>query len=294
MDLEKCGKYIADKRVKAGLTQKELAEKIGVTDKAVSKWETGRGFPDSSLLPQLAGALGVTAAELLSGEDAPRSGERENGGSAAEEALHCSNKTRRTILGAILTVLGVGIASLPFYAATAAHGPTVGAAIIIGAAAAAVGIFLLAAKNNPINRISLRAAEITALALSVCAVAAEIPSFGVIMKFGAPEGESAHIVTCSYFSLLPYGYGIITPFFTAIISVITALLGALLLFAKPGGRLGGACFVCGIFAAVLSVVHAVFFFGTLTAQSALVTLLLIFSAVMRGFARRKQRRAAGE
>ena len=52
----------------AGLTQRQLAERIGVTDKAVSKWETGRGLPDVTLVKPLARALGVSVAELLSGE----------------------------------------------------------------------------------------------------------------------------------------------------------------------------------------------------------------------------------
>ena len=55
-------------REKKGMTQLELAEKIGVTDKAVSKWETAKGLPDIALLEPLAAALGVSAAELLSGE----------------------------------------------------------------------------------------------------------------------------------------------------------------------------------------------------------------------------------
>ncbi|BDF66715.1 hypothetical protein CE91St43_06870 [Oscillospiraceae bacterium] len=55
-------------REKKGYTQKQLADRLGVSDKAVSKWETGRGLPDLSLLEPLAQALGVSVAELLSGE----------------------------------------------------------------------------------------------------------------------------------------------------------------------------------------------------------------------------------
>ena len=68
MDLHKTGKFIADLRRQRGLTQKGLAEQIGVTDKAVSRWETGRGFPDISFLPTLAGVLGVSVSELVMGE----------------------------------------------------------------------------------------------------------------------------------------------------------------------------------------------------------------------------------
>ena len=51
------------------MTQQQLAESIGVSDKAVSKWETGRGYPDISLIEPLAEALGVSIIELFSGED---------------------------------------------------------------------------------------------------------------------------------------------------------------------------------------------------------------------------------
>lgn len=63
------GAMIKRLREEKGLTQAELAEKIFVTDKAVSKWETGRGYPDISLVENLAKALGVSVIELLSGEN---------------------------------------------------------------------------------------------------------------------------------------------------------------------------------------------------------------------------------
>lgn len=62
------GAAIKALREKKGLTQKQLAETVLVSDKAVSKWETGKGLPDISLLEPLAQALGVSVAELLSGE----------------------------------------------------------------------------------------------------------------------------------------------------------------------------------------------------------------------------------
>ena len=55
-------------REKRSLTQRALAEAVGVTDKAISKWESGRGLPDISLVEPLAAALGVSVAELLTGE----------------------------------------------------------------------------------------------------------------------------------------------------------------------------------------------------------------------------------
>lgn len=62
------GETIRTLREKQGLTQKALAELLAVSDKTVSKWETGRGLPDITLLQPLAGALRVSLAELLNGE----------------------------------------------------------------------------------------------------------------------------------------------------------------------------------------------------------------------------------
>ena len=68
MDSYVTGAVIRRIREKQGLTQLQLAEKINVSDKTVSKWETAKGFPDISLIESLAAALGVSVIELMSGE----------------------------------------------------------------------------------------------------------------------------------------------------------------------------------------------------------------------------------
>lgn len=65
MNQEDIGKLIYNARKKKNMTQKELAKKIGVTNKAISKWENGRGMPDYSLFQPLCDALDITASELL-------------------------------------------------------------------------------------------------------------------------------------------------------------------------------------------------------------------------------------
>lgn len=68
MNQEKIGKFIAENRKLKKMTQVELAEKLGVSDRSVSKWENGRCMPDLSLFEQLCNELGITINELLSGE----------------------------------------------------------------------------------------------------------------------------------------------------------------------------------------------------------------------------------
>ena len=69
MDLIKIGKYIAEKRKALGLTQKQLAEQLGMSDKSVSKWERGICLPDVSVYMELCGILGISINEFLAGED---------------------------------------------------------------------------------------------------------------------------------------------------------------------------------------------------------------------------------
>ena len=68
MDQVKIGKFIADCRKQNQLTQMQLAEKLGITDRAISKWETGKALPDSSIMLELCDVLKITVNDLLSGE----------------------------------------------------------------------------------------------------------------------------------------------------------------------------------------------------------------------------------
>ncbi len=68
MDQIKIGKFIAECRKKNNLTQMQLAEKLNITDRAISKWENGKGMPDSSIMLDLCAELKISVNELLSGE----------------------------------------------------------------------------------------------------------------------------------------------------------------------------------------------------------------------------------
>ena len=68
MEQEKIGKFILEIRKQKGLPQKELAEKIGVSDKTISKWECGNSIPDTTYLESLCNSLDISVNELLSGQ----------------------------------------------------------------------------------------------------------------------------------------------------------------------------------------------------------------------------------
>ena len=68
MEQQKIGKFIHDLRKEKDLTQKQLADLVGISDKTISKWETGRGIPDTAIMNELCQVLGISINELLSGE----------------------------------------------------------------------------------------------------------------------------------------------------------------------------------------------------------------------------------
>lgn len=68
MDQIKIGRFIAERRKMNNMTQMQLAERLNVTDRAVSKWETGKNLPDSSIMPELCRELGISINDLIYGE----------------------------------------------------------------------------------------------------------------------------------------------------------------------------------------------------------------------------------
>lgn len=119
MNPEKTGKYIAERRKAMGMTQKELAEKIAVSDKAISKWECGNGLPDITRVKDLCIALEINVNELLSGEalsDSEYSLKAEENIMALikDNEKQKSNNRVQYIVGAVLApilmcLLGIGI-----------------------------------------------------------------------------------------------------------------------------------------------------------------------------------------
>lgn len=97
------GKTIKELRERKKMTQKELAEKISVSDKTVSKWETKKGLPDIGIIEELAGALGVSVAQLLTGDL------HENGNPSANMRKMCFYVC--PVCGNIITSVGQGVFS---------------------------------------------------------------------------------------------------------------------------------------------------------------------------------------
>ena len=109
LDQKKTGTFISDMRKEKGLTQKQLAQEVGVSDKAISKWENGRGMPDTSLMPDLCRVLGININELLSGErlseDAYNGKAEDNMVKLIKDSENVRKEARSSALGTIIGVL---------------------------------------------------------------------------------------------------------------------------------------------------------------------------------------------
>lgn len=113
------GRFISECRKEKGFTQKELAEKLSVTDKAVSKWETGRSAPDISLLMSLSEILDVTVTEILQGERIQKESFPEISDAVIVKTIKNGNrKLKRAVLTAIasmLILICMAVLSYPAY-----------------------------------------------------------------------------------------------------------------------------------------------------------------------------------
>lgn len=107
MDQEKIGKFIFELRKEKKMTQQELADKIGVTDRAISKWENGRGMPDLSLMKPLCDVLGITLNELISGERIEKKELQKKSEENILKTINYSNKKTKyfkIFLGCLITI----------------------------------------------------------------------------------------------------------------------------------------------------------------------------------------------
>ncbi|HIS04569.1 MAG TPA: helix-turn-helix transcriptional regulator [Candidatus Fimenecus stercoravium] len=112
MEQTKIGNFIAQKRKEKNLTQSQLAAKLGVSDKTVSKWERGKCMPDYSIAEALCAALGITLAELFAGEakdtESPRTSDEQQMLDMLER-IRRLEKQKQVLQAALLVLLGMAL-----------------------------------------------------------------------------------------------------------------------------------------------------------------------------------------
>ena len=114
MNTEKIGRFIAKKRKEKNLTQKELALKLNITDRAVSKWERGMGCPDISLLEELSKILDISIIELLNGEEVDEINEKNIIDSMKFSKENYKNKIINNLNTILITIIIIIISILTF------------------------------------------------------------------------------------------------------------------------------------------------------------------------------------
>ena len=111
------GNFIGKKRKELNLTQAQLAEKLGVSNKTVSKWENGKCMPDYGIIQPLCAELGISVSELMDGEEQPQDSIRAYDEGQILDLIkrtQALESQRTTLGGVILIVLGIAICALSF------------------------------------------------------------------------------------------------------------------------------------------------------------------------------------
>ncbi|MBE7031504.1 MAG: helix-turn-helix transcriptional regulator [Ruminococcaceae bacterium] len=112
MNQIKIGEFISSQRRKNNLTQAALAEKLGITDRAVSKWERGKGLPDASLMLDLCEILGITVNELLNGEKISMENNNQKNEQLLLEMAKELEKKNKIIWSSMWVIMTVSITAL--------------------------------------------------------------------------------------------------------------------------------------------------------------------------------------
>ena len=286
MDNQKTGAFIAAKRKEQNITQKELAERIGVTNKAVSRWETGKGFPDVSVLKPLSEALNVTITELINGESSVPETVQEQSDNAILETIAYSKSMSRKTISMLLLLAGLLLmgTSLVLVGRRSLFLPA------LGVFTAAAGILILFSKHTfPKFKITIfpkHAQLAVGILLTTALILESIPG-GVVMTFAPGPGETLQ-VPASYFDLLPFGYGNFFPLITSVLTAADALGIWILAFQKRDlPHFQNALFLCCIFTLVCSLLP--FVFG-ITLIGAFISLCLLAAAIFQAAANRKIKR----
>ena len=115
MNQQVIGKFISQKRKEKNITQEQLAEKLGVSNKTVSKWETGKCMPDYSVVKLLCEELDITVAELMDGEEAEEKSVRTYDEEQIMSLLRRTQeleKQKNLLYGILLIVMGIALQAL--------------------------------------------------------------------------------------------------------------------------------------------------------------------------------------
>lgn len=283
MNAKETGALIAALRREKGTTQKQLAEKIGVTDKAVSRWETGKGFPDTALLKPLAEELGISVGELLAGKHLEEEEKTEELDRVLLETLSYTSRMSPRVLRIATGFAGVCLLVMPLFLAVQN-----GMKLLLTVAGM---LFLLLAWRGDFLKRKICFQEKPLYLFSVVLIGAalllECLPFGAALVFmNGPD--SAVKRTFCYFDLVLIGYANFLPMLAGVCTVVAFLLGIWTWFHFERCSRAPA-WLCVLFAALLAVMPAIVMGpDCMTGISWLVSVLLWLAVLLQTVANRKK------
>ncbi|MDD6057533.1 MAG: helix-turn-helix transcriptional regulator [Clostridiales bacterium] len=143
MNQEKIGKFIAECRKEQNYTQAVLAEKLGITDRAISKWENGKSMPDASIMLELCDLLKISVNELLTGEHIAMDNYKEKAEENLIELQEKKDKAQKSLLRTELVWLAIAILLAPVHFAINYYYPN-NSGTGVGGLIAIIGIIMFA------------------------------------------------------------------------------------------------------------------------------------------------------
>jgi len=213
MTPKQTGEFIRKMREEKNLTQKELANLLQVTDKAISRWETGKGYPETSLLQPLSNALGVSVGELLAGERIPREETTSRTDALLVDSLEYAKASTRKAISIFCLLIGIGLLSSPAFTSGTNVFWILGVDLIVFSLRHSIG-------KLPFNLLY----QLFSLVLLLETLLLESLPLGAVLSFSqGPNAIGLHQETYSYFSLVPFGYANFTPLITGILTILAVL-----------------------------------------------------------------------
>ena len=267
MDLKKTGSLIAQRRKELELTQSQLAELVGVTDKAISRWETGRGFPDAAYLQPLAQALELSITEIVNGELTRPETAAQQADDAVLSMFRYGRKMLWTVATVLLAVAGAMLLLSPLYAL----GQGAGCLLVLGV------YFLILAAVLPRLRKggSPKLMQNLALAmLPICLVLQMLPVSAALV-FTGPGYYNRELYSC--FDLMLWGNAVFGPTLSGLLTVVLIPMSVILRI-RETDRLRNAIFVCTILAGVFMLISPLLYGLEYLTVVGLIIVLLLFSS----------------
>jgi len=259
-----------------------------VTDKAISRWETGKGLPDTSLLKPLGDILGVSVGELLSGKIIEEAEMKDQTNRIILDSLKYSSRMLANMVNLVLFLIGLALVISPVFLTSRKY-YWVGGIVFIGIAVLRTYL----KKEGKTVKLTDRAFYAVGIAFHAISLILELLPLGAVLIF-APSPTERVIHTYSYFDLNLVGYANFSPMLTGILTVAVVILGITILcrYEKAKKR-KKAVFVCSVIAFVLSFVPLFMFSSDgMTMISYVISAAMAVSICFQAVANRRELSAA--